>query len=200
MSAWVGGVAFLVAVVPVATRLLEPGERSRLLAGVVARFSTIALISVAALLATGILQSVVHLQLLRGAALQRLRARDRDQVGAGGAADRGGRRQPPAHAAAPARRPPSTASGPGCGRGRACGASIRGELALMAMAIARHGRAGGLRAAGRPRPPGPVSLSRDLGPARLEMTVAPARVGRNEIHLYLFDRQSRRPVRPARRS
>ena len=45
-----------------ATRLLDPGERTRLLAAVVARFSTVALVSVAALVATGILQSIVHLQ------------------------------------------------------------------------------------------------------------------------------------------
>ena len=37
---------------------------------------------------------------------------------------------------------------------------------------------------------GPVSRDATLGPARLELTVAPARVGRNEIHLYMFDRRS----------
>ena len=66
---------------------------------------------------------------------------------------------------------------------------IRGELALMATAIAVTAALVGYA------PPatsaaGPVSLSRELGPARLELTVSPARVGRNEIHLYLFDRRS----------
>ena len=46
------------------------------------------------------------------------------------------------------------------------------------------------------RPPvgatGPVSADATLGPARLELTVDPARVGRNQIHLYLFDRRSGR--------
>ena len=62
MSAWVGGVACLVLVVPAATRLLEAGERTQLLAATVSRFSTVALVSVATLLTTGILQSIVHLQ------------------------------------------------------------------------------------------------------------------------------------------
>ena len=37
---------------------------------------------------------------------------------------------------------------------------------------------------------GPFSADENLGPARLEMTVDPARVGANEIHLYLFDRRT----------
>ena len=37
-----------------------------------------------------------------------------------------------------------------------------------------------------------MSTSADLGPARLELTVDPARVGPNEIHVYLFDRASGR--------
>jgi len=56
MSAWVGGVALLVLAVPSATRVLEPADRTRLLAAVVARFSTVALVAVGALLASGVLQ------------------------------------------------------------------------------------------------------------------------------------------------
>jgi copper transport protein len=37
---------------------------------------------------------------------------------------------------------------------------------------------------------GPFSASADLGPARLELTVDPATAGSNEIHLYLFDRET----------
>ena len=37
---------------------------------------------------------------------------------------------------------------------------------------------------------GPYSTTANIGPARLEMTVDPARVGPNEIHVYLFDRRS----------
>jgi copper transport protein len=37
---------------------------------------------------------------------------------------------------------------------------------------------------------GPFSASAELGPAELEMTVDPARVGSNQVHLYLFDAKS----------
>ena len=37
---------------------------------------------------------------------------------------------------------------------------------------------------------GPVSASADLGPANLELTVDPAAVGANQVHLYLFDRET----------
>ena len=39
---------------------------------------------------------------------------------------------------------------------------------------------------------GPFSTDAALGPARLELTVEPARVGANELHLYLFDRKDGR--------
>jgi copper transport protein len=39
---------------------------------------------------------------------------------------------------------------------------------------------------------GPFSGSAVLGPARLELTVDPARVGSNQVHLYLFDRRTGR--------
>jgi copper transport protein len=37
---------------------------------------------------------------------------------------------------------------------------------------------------------GPFSESTAIGPAQLELTVDPAEVGANEIHLYLFDAKS----------
>ena len=37
---------------------------------------------------------------------------------------------------------------------------------------------------------GPFSGSASLGPAELEITVDPARVGSNQVHLYLFDATS----------
>ncbi|MGH2763415.1 MAG: copper resistance protein CopC, partial [Thermoleophilaceae bacterium] len=36
---------------------------------------------------------------------------------------------------------------------------------------------------------GPFATSEDLGPARMELTLDPARPGPNELHLYLFDRR-----------
>ena len=60
-SAWIGGIATLVVALPAATRRLEPPDRTRLLSGAVGRFSTLALVSVAALLTGGILQSLLEL-------------------------------------------------------------------------------------------------------------------------------------------
>ena len=39
-------------------------------------------------------------------------------------------------------------------------------------------------------PTGPVSETASLGPADLQLTVDPARVGPNEMHVYLIDKQS----------
>jgi copper transport protein len=39
---------------------------------------------------------------------------------------------------------------------------------------------------------GPFAGNADIGPARLEMTVDPARLGPNEMHVYLFDRRDGR--------
>ena len=60
-SAWIGGIAVLVLALPAATRRLEPADRTRLLAGAIGRFSTLALVSVAALLTGGIVQSLLEL-------------------------------------------------------------------------------------------------------------------------------------------
>ncbi len=187
MSAWVGGVAFLALAVPAATRLLEPGERTRLLAAVVARFSTIALVAVAVLVATGVLQSVVHLQsfgdLLSTGYGRAILIKSGLVVVlvAAGAANR--RRTLPR-----LRRLAAGDEAPGAA-GLSLRRVIRGELALMAVAIGVTAALVGYA------PPatsasGPASLSTNLGPARLELTVAPARAGVNEIHLYLFDRRS----------
>jgi copper transport protein len=58
MSVWLGGLVLLLAAVPVATRVLSPGQRTPLLAGVVGRFSRMALIAVAVLALTGVIQSL----------------------------------------------------------------------------------------------------------------------------------------------
>jgi putative copper export protein len=74
MSAWLGGLAFLLFAVPAATRVLEPADRTRLLAAALSRFSQLALISVAALATTGVIQALVevrHLDALTGTAFGR---------------------------------------------------------------------------------------------------------------------------------
>ena len=66
----------------------------------------------------------------------------------------------------------------------------------------RHRRARRLRAVDRREHRPVLDRPPTIGPARLEMTVDPARVGPNEMHLYLFDRaagrQYRRPPRSSR--
>ena len=64
MSVWLGGLAALVLALPAATRALAAADRTRLLAACLRRFSPLALASVAALLASGIGQSVAQLEAL----------------------------------------------------------------------------------------------------------------------------------------
>ncbi len=69
--------------------------------------------------------------------------------------------------------------------------TLRAELLLGVAALAVTGALAGYApsiAAGT----GPFSADADIGPARLELTVDPARVGPNEVHVYLFDRASGR--------
>ena len=185
MSAWVGGLAFLVLTVPAATRRLARADRTRLLAAVVSRFSTLALVAVAVLLASGVTQSIVHLESLgdlTGTAFGRAIL---VKAGLFLVAARARRLQPPAlrlrgwRAWRPRGRP--RAAPACCFAARSCV-----ELTLMAGVLA-------VTAALTGYPPpsaaaaGPFSASERLGPARMEVTLDPARVGRNELHLYLFD-------------
>ena len=64
-GAWIGGLAVLLIALPGATRRLAPADRSRALAAGLRRFSTLALVAVAALLAGGIVQSVLELSAVR---------------------------------------------------------------------------------------------------------------------------------------
>jgi copper transport protein len=187
MSVWVGGVATLLVAVPAATRALDPPERTPVLATAVSRFSTLALLAVAALVASGIAQAIPEIEslsdftdtafgrallakivllvlLLALGAWNRQRARPRLTA----LADR---REPPGATGVSLRR------------------SLRTELALMAAVL-------GVTAALVSYPPpastasGPFAKDVDLGPARMELTVDPARPGPNEVHMYLFDRKS----------
>ena len=62
MSAWLGGIAVLVLVLRAATARLDPDDRMRLLAAVVGRFSLLAGIAVAVLLASGVAQGLVEVR------------------------------------------------------------------------------------------------------------------------------------------
>lgn len=188
MAIWVGGLASLVLVLPAATRQLPPPDRSRLLAAVLARFSPLALACVALLLLTGIGQAyayvrdldnlldtaygravLIKLLLLVGAliplgAYNRYRSVPRlERIAAGGEA--------PGRAGLLLRR------------------ALRGEVALLVVALGVTAALAGYAPATAVQP-GPFSASASLGPAELELTVDPARVGSNQIHLYLFDTSS----------
>lgn len=188
MSIWVGGLAALILVLPAATRTLEPAERSRLIAATLARFSPIALVCVALILLTGVGQAyayvrdldnlldsaygravLVKLVLLIGlliplGAYNRYRSVPRlERIAAGGEA--------PGRAGILLRR------------------ALRAEVALVLVVLGVTAALAGYAPATTARS-GPFSGSSSLGPAELEITVDPARVGSNQIHLYLFDAKS----------
>ena len=62
MAVWLGGLAALLFVAPRGTGELDPGDRGRLLAAALSRFSQVALIAVAALLLTGLVQAYVYVR------------------------------------------------------------------------------------------------------------------------------------------
>jgi copper transport protein len=184
-SAWIGGIAVLVLALPGATRRLEPADRARMLSAAVGRFSTLALVSVAALLTGGILQSLFELSavgdlidtaygraiLIKSALVALLLCI--------GASNR--RRTLPALAreardGAPPGRP-----------GVALRRALRAEVALGVAALAVTGALAGYSPGGA-QATGPYSASAELGPARAELTVEPALAGPNEVHVYFFDR------------
>lgn len=188
MAVWVGGLAAFVLILPAATRALEPPDRSRLLAAVLARFSPVALACVAAILLTGLGQAyayvrdldnlldtaygravLIKLVLLLGfliplGAHNRYRSVPRlKRIASGGEA--------PGRAGMTLRR------------------ALRGEVALVAVVLGVTAALAGYAPATAVQS-GPFSGSASLGPAELEVTVDPARVGPNQVHLYLFDAKS----------
>jgi copper transport protein len=186
MAGWLGGVAVLVLVLRTATSRLEAGERTRLLAAVVARFSALAGVAIAVLLASGVAQGLVEVRtvpnlvetafgravLVKGVLFAGLVAlgwiNRRRLLPALARAARNG--APPGDAGLLLRR------------------TLRAELALGAAALATTGALAGY-APSVAEGQGPFSGTAEIGPARLELTVDPARVGPNEMHVYLFDRR-----------
>ena len=184
-SAWIGGIATLVVALPAATRRLEPPDRTRLLSGAVGRFSTLALVSVAALLTGGILQALLQLgavdDLVDTAYGRAIVVKSVLVFGLLGLGAWNRRRTLPAlereaRAGAPPGRP-----------GVALRRALRAEVALGVAALAATGALAGYSPS-EVQATGPYSASAELGPARAELTVEPALAGPNEVHLYLFDR------------
>jgi copper transport protein len=185
VSAWLGGIAVLVLVLRGATRALEPAERTRALAASVGRFSTLAGGAIALVLATGVIQAVIGMSafgelldtaygravLIKLALLLAIigfgwfnRARVLPRL-------RG-------------------ATTPGA-TGVLLRRTLRAELALAAVVLGTTGALAGYQPSSTVAA-GPFATDARIGPARLEVTVQPARVGANELHLYLFDRSDGR--------
>jgi copper transport protein len=190
MSAWVGGLVMLLLVLPAATRRLEPVERTALLSGVLTRFSKLALGCVLALAATGATMALIEMGgispllhtafgravLIKVALLLAL-------VGLG-AVNR--RRVVPA-----IRRLATAAQAPGSA-GRLLRGTLRVEVALV---VAVLGVTAALVSYAPPASTasGPFSTTTRMGPIELEMTIDPAMVGANQLHLYLFDARTGAP-------
>jgi copper transport protein len=184
MSAWLGGIAVLVLVLRAATARLEPDDRTRLLAAVVGRFSALAGIAIAALLASGVVQGLVEVRSLPNLVETAFgRAVLVKAVLFAGIVSLGWmnrRRLLPAL---------SRAAGDARRAGLLLRRTLRAELLMGVAALAVTGALAGY-APSIAESTGPFSTDAALGPARLELTVDPARAGPNEIHVYLFARAS----------
>jgi copper transport protein len=183
-SVWVGGIACLLLALPGATRRLEGPERSRLLLSTLARFSPIALGAVVVIAVTGVIQAYIDVRSLHGlfhttyGALIIVKIILLSLLIGLGWVNR--ERVIPA-----LERLVGDGRSPG-GVGELARRTMRGELALMicvfAITAALISYAPPIDAA-----TGPFSTNTTIGPAELEMTVEPAKVGLNTIHLYLID-------------
>lgn len=186
-SVWVGGIACLLLALPAATGQIEAPNRSRLLLATLTRFSPLALAAVIVIAITGVVQAYIDVRSIHAllhttygvlilvktallVALIGLGWVNRDRViptlrGIAGAGD------PPGTSGVLARR------------------TMRSELALMLVVF------GVTAALVSYAPPidaasGPFSTTTTLGPAVLEMTVEPAKVGLNSVHIYLIQAKS----------
>ncbi len=189
-SVWVGGIACLLLGMPAATRQLDGGERTELLLASLARFSPIALASAVAIGITGLVQAYIDVRSLDALVnttyglLVLCKSVLFGGLVALGWVNR--RRLIPA-----LRRLAAAATSPG-EAGVLARRSLRSEIVLMACVL------GVTAALVSYAPPvdvaaGPFSTNTKLGAAELEMTVEPARVGPNTVHLYLIDARTGAP-------
>jgi copper transport protein len=186
-SVWVGAIACLLFALPIATGQLQRERRTPLLLATLSRFSPLALASVIAIAATGVIQAYIDVRGIHGLlyttygnliivksvlliALIGFGWVNRQRVIPG------------------LRRLLEAAESPGA-VGALARRTMRGELALMGCVF---GVTAALIAYAPPidAASGPFSTNVRLGPAELEMTVEPAKVGLNTIHLYLIDAKS----------
>ncbi|HEX4467509.1 MAG TPA: CopD family protein [Solirubrobacteraceae bacterium] len=183
-SIWVGGIACLLLVLPRATARMERGERTELLLGTLERFSPLALACVIAIAATGVLQAYIDVRSLHsllhttyGLLILAKTALLIVLIGAGWI-----NRERVIPTLATLVR---TAGAPGATGVRARH-TLRAELVLMLSVL---GVTAALIAYTPPidAAAGPFSASSRLGGAELQVTLEPAHVGLNTMHVYLFD-------------
>ncbi|MBS1879936.1 MAG: copper resistance protein CopC/CopD [Actinobacteria bacterium] len=184
MAIWLGGLATLLLALPAATRALEPAARSRLLAANLGRFSQLALIAVAAILLTGVVQAYVYVRhpgdlLSTGYGRAVLAKFLLLLVVIGFAAYNRRRSVPELRRIAAAGETPGRA---GLMLRRALRAELAVLLVVLGVTAALASYAPPISAQG-----GPFSTMTTLGPAQLELSVDPAQVGENQVHVYLFD-------------
>jgi copper transport protein len=184
ISVWLGGLVALVVVVPAATRCLEKAERTRVLSAVVARFSGLALVAVILLLATGLVQSYIEvgrLDLLLstdfGRAVLIKFGLLMTLVGLG-AFNR--RRTLPR-----LRQIAQDGEAPGS-TGLSLRRTLRTEIALIVVALGATGALASYAPAAS-QYAGPYNATTTVGGRELQLTLDPAKVGSNELHVYLFD-------------
>ena len=186
-SVWVGGIACLLLALPAATRRLDEGDRTSLLLATLRGFSTFALAAVVAISLTGVVQAYIDVRSFSGlfhttyGALVLVKSGLLLVLIAIGWSNRE-RIIPALQARAAAH---SSPGGPGLAARR----NLRAESALM---LCVFGVTAALVSYAPPidAASGPFSANTRIGPAELEMTVEPARVGPNAIHLYLIDAKS----------
>ena len=183
-SVWVGGIACLLVALPGATRRLEGGERSRLLLATLARFSPIALASVVVVAVTGVIQAYIDVRSFHslfhttyGALIIVKSILLSSLIGLGWI---NRERVIPALG-----RIVGDGQSPG-GIGGLARRTMRGEFVLM---MCVFGVTAALISYAPPidAATGPFSATTTIGSAELEMTLEPAKVGLNTIHIYLIN-------------
>jgi copper transport protein len=187
MSAWLGGIAVLVFALRAATSELEPDQRTPLLAGVVGRFSALASIALPVLLLSGVVQAIVEVRSFpalldsafgRSVLIKVLVALGIIMLGYINRQEL----LPELRKAAAENSTPGRA-------GVLLRRTLRLEFMLGLTAIAVTGALSSY-APSVAESSGPYATTTTVGPARLEVTVDPAKVGPNQLHLYLFDRKT----------
>jgi copper transport protein len=183
MSVWIGGLVTLVLALPSATRAFTTPDRTRLLVAALIRFSPLALASVCVLLATGLVQSFVHIRsfdnLIHTGYGRAVLVKFCMLLGliALGAHNRN-RALPRLKRLAADGRSPGI---PGIALRRA----LRTEIGLLAIVLGVTALLVSYAPANTPST-GPFAATKIVGPLEMQVTVDPASVGRNEMHLFMF--------------